>query len=270
MIRWNAQQSDTAGSVHLVEPHLTNDAGWLQTLSCQGELVALFETLVDVMFCAKNDQGEYVEVNTAFVRRTGRSSKRDVIGQTVTGLFSSERAAHYEQQDQHILESGQPLRDELELIRRPDGELGWYLTTKLPLTDNSKSSRPIGIVSVSRDLETQPGSGLELSSLHPVVTHVRENLRAPLRVGDLAAVADCSPAQLDRRVRRVFGLSPKQYVLRVKVERAMELLTESDSSLSDIALAAGFYDQPDFSRRFARVTGRTPAQFRASTSDLAE
>jgi len=91
---------------------------------------------------------------------------------------------------------------------------------------------------------------------------VREHLTEPLRNADLAAVVGCTPDQLDRRVRRVFGLSPKQYVLRVKVERAIELLTESAATLADVAHEAGFYDQPDFSRRFARATGRTPAEFR--------
>ncbi|MEM9132707.1 MAG: AraC family transcriptional regulator [Actinomycetota bacterium] len=244
------------------------DSGRLDSFPCQGELLALYETLVNVMFCAKDADGVYLEVNTAFVRRTGRASKREVIGRRVADLFAPERAARYEEQDRHVLAGEGALRDELELIRRPDGELGWYLTTKLPVSGSDEGAAPIGLVSVSRDLQTPTTDGETVASLQPVVTHVREHLQEPLRVADLAAVADCTPSQLDRRLKRVFGLSPKQYVLRVKVERAMTLLTETDADLADIAHLAGFYDQPDFSRRFARVTGRTPAQFRASSSDL--
>ena len=90
----------------------------------------------------------------------------------------------------------------------------------------------------------------------------------PLRTAELAEVVGCSPDQLDRRVRKVFGLSPKQYVLRVKVESAMELLSATDASLSDVAQRSGFYDQSDFSKRFARITGRTPQQYRSTGSDL--
>ena len=75
------------------------DIARIARFPCQPELVALFETLVNVMFCAKDADLTYIEVNTAFVQRTGRRSKRDVIGRTATELFAAERAELYEVQD---------------------------------------------------------------------------------------------------------------------------------------------------------------------------
>ncbi len=245
------------------------DQDGLSTLQCQGELVALFETLVNVMFCAKDAHGVYLEVNTAFVRRSGKRSKREVVGRRASDLFSAERAMHYHAQDEGVLSGQGAMRDQLELIRRPHGGLGWYLSTKLPVFEPDEPTTPVGLVSVSRDLLTTTSDDLAVESLQPVVSYVRRHLTEPLQVADLARVAGCSVSQLRRRVQTVFGLTPKQYVLRVKVERAMELLTDTEEDLSTIAHQVGFYDQPDFSRRFARITGRTPSQFRASTSDLA-
>ncbi len=225
------------------------------------ELVALFETLVNVMFCAKDVTGAYVEVNSAFVRRTERSSKRDVVGRRAKDLFAPERAELYEQQDTRVIEGEGPLVDELELIRRPDGELGWYLTTKRSV--HNEIGESLGLVSVSRDLEAPSEDAVGVASLQPLISYVRANLGKPLRSVELAEIVGCSPDQLDRRVRRVFGLSPKQYVLRVKVERAIELLSTANAPLVDVARMSGFYDQPDFSRRFVRATGRTPAEFRS-------
>jgi AraC-like DNA-binding protein len=65
-------------------------------------------------------------------------------------------------------------------------------------------------------------------------------------------------------MRRVFGLTAAQYVLRVRVEMASDLLVNTDDSISVIAAACGFYDQPSFTHRFARLTNSTPAQFRAA------
>lgn len=244
-------------------------ADWRSSPAFSAELLALFETLVNVMFCVKDAEGVYVEVNTAFVRRTGRTSKREVIGKRAIDLFAPERAELYEEQDRRVIAGDGPLRDELELIRRPDGGLGWYLTTKRAVVDSASSAdHPIGLVSVSRDLQTRTDDGVAVQSLQPFVAHIRANLQGQLRTGDLADVVGCSPDQLDRRVRKVFGLSPKQYVLRVKVERAMELLSSTEDGLSEVAVAAGFYDQSDFSKRFARITGRTPLQYRETGSDL--
>ncbi|MCP3990748.1 MAG: AraC family transcriptional regulator [Actinomycetia bacterium] len=217
------------------------------------------------MFCIKSVDGTYAEVNVAFVRRTGRTSKREVIGRTAGELFNEDLATRYEEQDHQVFESGEPLRDELELIRRPDGELGWYLTTKLPVADRLDPTSIVGLVSVSRDLQTPTTESIALESLQHVVAYVREHLPETIRVGEMAAVAECSTDQLDRRIRKVFGMTAKQYVLRVRVDRAAELLADTDLPLATVASTVGFYDQSDLTRRFARLIGQTPAQFRLAT-----
>lgn len=233
--------------------------------SCQPELIALYETLVDVIFCAKGRDGTYVEVNSAFVRRTGRSSKRDVIGARAHELFVPELAERYEEQDSSVFTTGEPLTDQLEVIRRTTGELGWYLTTKLPVRDPDSSGQVIGLVSVSRDLRTPSDENITFEGLQNVVGFVRTHLDSTIRVADLTTVAECSEAQLERRMKKVFGVTATQYILRVRVEAAASMLRDSDEAIALIATACGFYDQSDFTRRFARLTNETPAQFRAKS-----
>ncbi|MGH1489975.1 MAG: helix-turn-helix domain-containing protein [Acidimicrobiales bacterium] len=237
-----------------------------QLFPCQDELLALLETLINVIFCAKDLEGRYVEVNSAFVRRTGKKSKRDVIGSTAGDHFEPELAKRYDDQDREVFRTGEPLRDQLELICRIDGELGWYLTTKLPVAASGAQTEIVGLVSVSRDLASPSEENIALESLQDVVAHVRAKLDQPNRVAELAEVAGCSEQQLERRMRRVFGVTPTQYMLRVRVETAARMLIETDESLATIAALCGFYDQPDFTRRFARLTNATPAQFRATNA----
>lgn len=230
--------------------------------SCQEELLGLFETLTNVIFCAKDRDGRYVAANAAFVRRTGKSSKRDVIGSVSSDHFIAELAERYDSQDQEVFSTGKALRDELELIRRTNGELGWYLTTKLPVSDD-KTGEAIGLVSVSRDLLTPSDMSIAFEGLQSVVVHVRQHLGEQIKTSELAEVAGCTIDQLNRRMQRVFGLTAVQYVLRVRVETASELLLNSSEPISVIAATCGFYDQPSFTHRFARLTNSTPAQFRA-------
>lgn len=232
--------------------------------SVQAPLIEAFDVLVNVMFCVKNRQNRYSEVNAAFVRRTGRRSKRDVIGKTASELFSPELAERYEEQDATVFASGTAMRDQLELIRRPDGSLGWYLTTKLPVFADDDPSTVTDIIVVSRDLETPSGEGIAVASLTKVVDHVHVHLDERIRVADLAAAAECSVSQLERRMKRVFGVTPTQYILRVRVDQAAYLLANSEDSLAGIATTCGFYDQAEFTRKFARLTNETPAKFRGS------
>ena len=239
------------------------DAGPDEVLDAQPQILELIDLLVDVIFCMKDTAGRYLAVNPAFVRRAGRKSKRDVIGRRATDFFAAPLAQRYEEQDRRVFSTGRPLRDELELIRREHGGLGWYVTAKLPVQATRDPRRVRGLVSISRDLRTPSSDEVAARALQRTVEHVRENLSETIRVADLAAASGLSQSQLERRMRKAFGLSAMQYVLRARVERAAELLADTELPLAEVAVVAGFYDQADLTNRFARFTGETPAHFRA-------
>ena len=246
-----------------VDPPVDPAAAGPATAGVAAEVVDLFDALPNVMFCVKGPDDRYVAVNDAFVRRSGRSDRRDVVGARATDLFPEALAERYEQQDRLVFETGEPLRDELELIRRPDGSTGWYLTTKLPVV---REGSVVGLVSVSRDLET-PVEEVALESMGRVVELVHDRLARPLKVADLAAAAECSEGQLERRMKRVFGLTATQYVLRARVDRAAAMLVDTDRPIAEVAAECGFSDQANLTRQFGRLIGETPARFRTGRSD---
>lgn len=226
--------------------------------------VALMDELNEVMFCAKDVSGRYVLVNRTFVHRTNERSRRQVVGRRARDLFVPELAERYEAQDAEVLHGGRPLRGELELIRRLGGSAGWYLTSKLPVHDDD--GHLVGIVSVSHDLRSRDADDVTMDAMARLRAAVDRHLDlspdVALTVRDLAAMAGCTPAVLERRVKQVFGLSPRQLVLRTRVDRAADLLTGGTTPIAEVAAVTGFYDQAAFTRAFARLTGETPASFR--------
>lgn len=82
----------------------------------------------------------------------------------------------------------------------------------------------------------------------------------------LAAIAEAvgvHPVYLAREFRRHYRCTVGEYLRQVRVESACRQITGSDMPLADVATAVGFYDQSHFSRTFKRITGLTPAEFRA-------
>lgn len=223
-------------------------------------LVALFGELAGVLFCVKDAAGRYVEVNDAFVRRTRETRRDAVLGRTAAELFVPELAERYDEQDAAVLRTGRALRHELELIRGEGGSPGWYLTAKLPVRD--ADGAVVAVAVVSEDVRSADESDPAMVSLARVAELVAARLADPPRLAELAAAAGCTPSALERRVRRVHGLSPSQYVLRARIDAARALLTGTDTPLAEIALAVGFYDQPAFTRQFTRLAGETPGQHR--------
>jgi PAS domain S-box-containing protein len=228
-------------------------------------LLALFAELTGVMFCAKDADGRYVEVNDAFVRRTTARTRAAVVGKRAGELFVPALAERYEEQDTRVLAEGRTLRHELELIRREGGVPGWYLTTKVPVVEEGAV---VGVVSVSEDLRSADETDPAMPALSRVVDLVAARLDDPPRLEEMAAAAGTSTSTLERRMRAVFGLAPTQFVLRARIDRARALLTGTDTPLAEVALRCGFYDQPAFTRQFARLAGETPGQFRRRAATI--
>jgi len=84
----------------------------------------------------------------------------------------------------------------------------------------------------------------------------------PLDVPALARVAHVSPAHFSRQFRAVFGEPPHRYLQRRRVERAMEMLRESDKPVTEICFAVGFNSLGTFSRTFRSVVGESPSAYR--------
>ena len=178
-------------------------AGSEGVFEAQPEVLELLDLLVDVMFCMKDTESRYRAVNPAFVKRAGRKSKRDVIGRRAAAFFPAPLAQRYEEQDRQVFATGRPLRNELELIRREDGGLGWYVTTKLPVANQRCSEQVSGLVSISRDLRTPSSREVEPRALQRTVEYVRENLIETIRVADLATAAGLSQSQLYDALNRL-------------------------------------------------------------------
>ncbi|GAA5026415.1 helix-turn-helix transcriptional regulator [Actinopolymorpha pittospori] len=95
-----------------------------------------------------------------------------------------------------------------------------------------------------------------------VLAALREGACRPLSVHEHAHRLGLSLASLRRAVRRGGGCSPKEYVLRIRLNRAKELLAESDLTIAEIARRVGHDDAAYFTRMFSRRAGMPPGAFR--------
>ena len=83
------------------------------------------------------------------------------------------------------------------------------------------------------------------------------------RVVQVCAEFDLSERALQRLVQRRIGLTPKWLIQRRRLQEAAERLRAGGTTLSNVAAALGYADQPHFIRDFAAVTGMTPGRFAA-------
>lgn len=229
---------------------------------------AVFDCLADVVYFVKNERAEYVVVNRTLAERCGTQDKRTLLGKTAAQAFPPPLGRSFWEQDTHLLTTGEPVLNQLELHLYPTGVTGWCLTDKLPLRGADKAV--LGLVGVSHDLHPPDENAEEYSSVAAAVSHARVNLDRRLVTEDLAAIAELSAYQLDQRVRRLFRLSTGQLLLKMRMDMAAEQLRDTDRPVVEIGLACGYADQSAFARQFRRTTGLTPGEYRRAFSLLAD
>jgi transcriptional regulator GlxA family with amidase domain len=91
---------------------------------------------------------------------------------------------------------------------------------------------------------------------------MRQHFASPLRVETLATMADLSTSQYAVRFRELTGDSPKNYLMRLRIQRATQLLDTTGESITDIARSVGYEDPLYFSRAFRRLHAVSPSGYR--------
>ena len=109
--------------------------------------------------------------------------------------------------------------------------------------------------------------GLPPFKLRQVTEYMHAHLGDEIGLQELAGLVGVSPSYFKRAFKNATGLPPHQWLILARCERAKFLLMESRSSLAEVALEVGFYDQAHFTRLFTQHIGVSPGLWRRSTTE---
>ncbi|MGG2399594.1 GlxA family transcriptional regulator [Pseudomonas sp. SH1-B] len=99
-------------------------------------------------------------------------------------------------------------------------------------------------------------------ALAPLLGWLREHLAEPIDLARLAGKAHCSPRTLLRRFKAATGLTPNDYLQRLRISTAQQALAQPNHSLEQIASQVGYADRATFAKLFKQLCGETPGAFR--------
>jgi len=105
--------------------------------------------------------------------------------------------------------------------------------------------------------------GLSQRQLLQVLEYINEYLSQDIKLADLAKLLGMSQYHFSHLFKRSLGIAPHQYLLQQRVERAKQLLKQTDQSIIDIAFLCGFNSHSHLSKQFRQLTGITPKAYRA-------
>jgi transcriptional regulator of acetoin/glycerol metabolism len=134
------------------------------------------------------------------------------------------------------------------------------------MTDGNLHTRPrLDSIHISRlPPAPQAQGGLSPGAMRRVREFVEVHLGESIDLSMLAGVAGLSVHHFARQFKQSAGVTPHAYLTQKRVERAQEMLVQTDLPLAEIAFAVGFFDQGHLARHFHYMLGTTPREFRWS------
>jgi transcriptional regulator GlxA family with amidase domain len=138
-------------------------------------------------------------------------------------------------------------------------------STQQPLSGHLVPSASDVAASTIVQLRPRIRGGLPPRALRRVREFIEAHLEENISIQVLASIAGLSMYHFARAFKQSEGMTPHEYVIQCRVQRAKDLLAETDLPLSEIALASGFSDQSHCARRFREHVGVTPSSYRWST-----
>jgi AraC-like DNA-binding protein len=244
----------------LVLPDVLENTTLAQMVAHFTLLEPLFDAMPDVVFFVKDHEARYVIANATLAARCGLKDKRALHGKTAEQLFPLRFGRIYTAQDQNVVRLNTRLMDQLELHLYPGRRPGWCLTSKLPLHD--ARGKVLGVAGISRDLQAAESTHPAYQRLAIAAKYIQDNYAQPLKLSQLVTLIDMSVAQIERYFDKIFHLTPRQMLLKTRLDAASDLLA-SELNITDIATRCGYTDHSAFTRQFKATVGVTPSQYRA-------
>jgi AraC-like DNA-binding protein len=120
----------------------------------------------------------------------------------------------------------------------------------------------LGIMGIIQDYHQYRERFPDEQDINKALDYIHVHYREKISIIDLALMCQLSLRQFERKFKSYFNLSPTQYIMKMRIHEACDLLCNGSRLIGDIAFALGFYDQSSFTVQFKKTMSMTPLQYR--------
>jgi len=241
---------------------MTSPFDWLSNLEQGGQLYRLFEHIPDLMFFVKDKESRLIMGNHRFLEHCGIATVEALNGKFDHDIFPDYMAEKFRRDDQTVIQSGKPLLELVELFPTRDRLPEWFATHKYPLFN--RNGEVEGVCGIVQNYEHAKEDSDD--PVIKMVRYIKENYASSLSIPELSKKAGLSQRQLERLFKKRFRVSPREYIIRLRILIAADQLSQTRKTITHIALECGFYDHSSFTRYFKRHMGCLPLAYRKEHS----
>lgn len=225
-------------------------------------MLQVFEHVPDTYFFVKDYDSRFLHGNRALLNRLGLKRVSEFAGTTDYDRYPEPVADRLVAGDQSIMVGRSPLIDHPEVLFDHSGRLEWHASSKYPILDHQ--DKPLGVTGITRPFSSGDSPGHPYRAAGEVIDFVSRNPTSLLRVSELASQASISERQLHRQFLDYVKISPRDFIVRTRINAAASELRNSHEPIASLAEKYQFCDQSAFTRQFRKTLGTTPSRYRES------
>src|SRR6185503_3836832 len=114
----------------------------------------------------------------------------------------------------------------------------------------------------------QPSEAVPSHHLAPAMSYVERNFAEKIRLSTVARICNLSPFQFSRNFKKENGINFREFVVKLRIHHAAQLIRESGASVTDAAFVVGFNDLSYFARMFRRQLGVAPSRYKTEAEPV--
>ncbi len=230
----------------------------LESLSIRG-LEQVLDQLEDAPFCVKDRELRHVSANAAMAKLCGVSQGGELRGQRANVFLDELSSERWENLDRAVIGQSRPLRNVVEKVVSPTGQTSWFVVSRWPIF--GVGNAVIGLATIARRLIPPRRKEHAYGRVAEAARFLEANVANRISIGDLAARLSVSVPQLERDFVSVFGVGPRRFLAKLRLDMAVDLLN-GEASIAQVAHDCGYQDHSSFTRQFGAAFGISPTQFR--------
>lgn len=223
-------------------------------------MTRIFEHLPEAYFFVKDANSRFLHGNRALLNRLGLKQVSEFAGTTDFDRYPDPVAEQLVAGDRAIMINKEPMIDHPEVLYDHNGKLEWHTSSKYPILDENSS--PLGVVGITRPFASWESPRTAHHAAGRAIEFISDNPTIPLRVAELAREFGISERQLHRQFIDYVKISPRDFILRTRINAAAVELRKGSEPIASLAEKYRFCDQSAFTRQFRRILGTTPARYR--------
>ncbi|MDR3111347.1 MAG: AraC family transcriptional regulator [Planctomycetaceae bacterium] len=220
----------------------------------------LYDIIPNLFFYVKDVRQHFLWMNTMLRELLGETEPTGFYNKTDADYFTPDLVFLYQREDNEVIASGRAIINQPWFVPACNEKQRWFISSKFPLRD--RGGDIVAIAGIMRNLDHEYKSVNPLGEMKAVLDYIFTHYSERITLEDLAQLVFLSPRQFERYFQKLFKVSPSNFILKFRTDIAMKRLIESEDSITQIAIACGFYDNSYLTRQLKKMTGMTPIKFR--------